>query len=208
MGIALLRLGDLTRYVSHSVIIGFTVGAGSLLVLDQTKNLLGLETRGHPEDRRDQRRGHGEAKGRREPFTDDLRHQALLVVRPAEVAPEEPPHPQDVLDPERPVEAVVVPDLGDDRGIAPLAHGGPDGVAERERGEEEHEEGNSEEHGDEREEAAADEADHVAPGGATRWARRAGPPAGLHGAARRGDALPSAPAGLGLKPHLAERRLV
>ena len=50
MGIALLRLGDLTRYVSHSVIVGFTVGAGSLLVLDQLKNLLGLESRGGPDE--------------------------------------------------------------------------------------------------------------------------------------------------------------
>jgi SulP family sulfate permease len=50
LGIALLRLGDLTRYVSQSVIVGFTVGAGSLLVLDQMKNLLGLESRGGPED--------------------------------------------------------------------------------------------------------------------------------------------------------------
>lgn len=50
LGIALLRLGDLTRYVSHSVIIGFTVGASTLLVLDQMKNLLGLEARGHAED--------------------------------------------------------------------------------------------------------------------------------------------------------------
>jgi SulP family sulfate permease len=50
LGIALLRLGDLTRYVSHSVIVGFTVGAGTLLVLDQMKNLLGLESRGAPED--------------------------------------------------------------------------------------------------------------------------------------------------------------
>jgi SulP family sulfate permease len=41
-GITLLRLGDLTRYISHAVIIGFTVGAGTLLVLDQLKNLLGL----------------------------------------------------------------------------------------------------------------------------------------------------------------------
>src|SRR5262249_55059355 len=46
LGIALLRLGDLTRYVSPSVIVGFTLGAGSLLVLDQAKNLLGLEARG------------------------------------------------------------------------------------------------------------------------------------------------------------------
>src|SRR6188768_2663614 len=34
-GISLLRLGDLTRYVSHAVIVGFTVGASILLVLDQ-----------------------------------------------------------------------------------------------------------------------------------------------------------------------------
>jgi SulP family sulfate permease len=50
LGIALLRLGDLTRYVSHSVIVGFTVGAGALLVLDQLKNLLGLAARGSAED--------------------------------------------------------------------------------------------------------------------------------------------------------------
>ena len=41
LGITLLRLGDLTRYISHSVIVGFTAGAGMLLVLDQLKNLLG-----------------------------------------------------------------------------------------------------------------------------------------------------------------------
>jgi sulfate permease, SulP family len=46
LGIALLRLGDLTRYISHSVIVGFTVGAASLLVLDQMKNFLGLEAGG------------------------------------------------------------------------------------------------------------------------------------------------------------------
>jgi sulfate permease, SulP family len=46
LGIALLRLGDLTRYVSHSVIIGFTVGASTLLVLDQMKNLFGWHGRG------------------------------------------------------------------------------------------------------------------------------------------------------------------
>jgi SulP family sulfate permease len=42
LAITLCRLGDLTRYISHSVIVGFTVGAGALLVLDQVKNLLGL----------------------------------------------------------------------------------------------------------------------------------------------------------------------
>src|SRR5262245_19825677 len=45
-GISLLRLGDLTRYVSHAVIVGFTLGAAILLVLDQLKNLLGLPALG------------------------------------------------------------------------------------------------------------------------------------------------------------------
>jgi SulP family sulfate permease len=49
-GITLLRLGDLTRYISHSVIIGFTLGASVLLVLDQFKNLLGLHTIGDAHD--------------------------------------------------------------------------------------------------------------------------------------------------------------
>lgn len=50
IGITLLRLGDLTRYISHSVIIGFTLGAGALLPLDQMKNLLGLKAMGDPHD--------------------------------------------------------------------------------------------------------------------------------------------------------------
>lgn len=41
LAIAFLRIGDLTRYVSHSVVVGFTAGASLLLVLDQLKNLLG-----------------------------------------------------------------------------------------------------------------------------------------------------------------------
>jgi SulP family sulfate permease len=44
--ITLCRLGDLSRYISHSVIVGFTLGAGSLLVLDQVKNLLGMRAVG------------------------------------------------------------------------------------------------------------------------------------------------------------------
>ncbi len=44
--ISLLRLGDLTKYVSHAVIVGFTLGASVLLVLDQLKNLLGLTAAG------------------------------------------------------------------------------------------------------------------------------------------------------------------
>ncbi len=50
LGITLLRLGDLTRYISHSVIVGFTLGASALLVLDQLKNLLGLRAAGSVHD--------------------------------------------------------------------------------------------------------------------------------------------------------------
>ena len=39
--ITLLKLGDLTRYISHSVIVGFTLGASALLVLDQVKIVFG-----------------------------------------------------------------------------------------------------------------------------------------------------------------------
>ena len=49
-GIALLRLGDLNRYISHAVIVGFTAGASVLLVLDQLKNLFGLAAQGGPHD--------------------------------------------------------------------------------------------------------------------------------------------------------------
>jgi SulP family sulfate permease len=49
-GISLLRLGDLSRYISHAVIVGFTLGAAVLLVLDQFKNLLGLPAQGTGED--------------------------------------------------------------------------------------------------------------------------------------------------------------
>jgi sulfate permease, SulP family len=48
--ISLLRLGDLTRYISSSVIVGFTGGASVLLVLDQLKNLLGFAAFGGPHD--------------------------------------------------------------------------------------------------------------------------------------------------------------
>lgn len=45
-GITFLRLGDLSRYISHAVIVGFTLGASVLLVLDQLKNLFGLPNLG------------------------------------------------------------------------------------------------------------------------------------------------------------------
>lgn len=50
LGISFLRLGDLTRYISHSVIVGFTAGASVLLVLDQMKNLFGLKAVGDVHD--------------------------------------------------------------------------------------------------------------------------------------------------------------
>jgi sulfate permease, SulP family len=49
-GITLLRLGDLSRYISHAVIVGFTAGASVLLVLDQLKNVLGLKAMGEHHD--------------------------------------------------------------------------------------------------------------------------------------------------------------
>lgn len=45
-GITLLRLGDLSRFISHAVVVGFTVGASVLLLLDQLKNFLGLKATG------------------------------------------------------------------------------------------------------------------------------------------------------------------
>jgi SulP family sulfate permease len=50
IGITVFRIGDLSRFVSHSVIIGFTLGASLLLVLDQLKNVLGLTALGDHED--------------------------------------------------------------------------------------------------------------------------------------------------------------
>ncbi|HYO25209.1 MAG TPA: SulP family inorganic anion transporter [Lacipirellulaceae bacterium] len=49
-GITLLRLGDLSRYISHAVIVGFTAGASVLLVLDQLKNVLGIPAAGDHHD--------------------------------------------------------------------------------------------------------------------------------------------------------------
>jgi sulfate permease, SulP family len=48
--ITLFRLGDLSRFISHSVIVGFTLGAAILLALDQLKNLLGLTPYGRHDD--------------------------------------------------------------------------------------------------------------------------------------------------------------
>jgi SulP family sulfate permease len=44
--IAVFKLGDLTRYISESVVIGFMAGAGTLVGLSQLGNLTGLRDRG------------------------------------------------------------------------------------------------------------------------------------------------------------------
>lgn len=44
--LGLFRLGDLTRYVSESVILGFMAGAGVLIALGQMPHLLGLTGKG------------------------------------------------------------------------------------------------------------------------------------------------------------------
>jgi SulP family sulfate permease len=47
--IAVLKLGDLTRYVSESVILGFMAGAGLLIALGQIGNFIGAAKRGTEE---------------------------------------------------------------------------------------------------------------------------------------------------------------
>ncbi len=44
--IAVFRLGDLTRYISESVVLGFMAGAGLLVGLGQVGNLLGIPDKG------------------------------------------------------------------------------------------------------------------------------------------------------------------
>lgn len=48
--IAILKLGDLTRYVSEAVVLGFMAGAGLLVALSQIHGLLGLKPQGTGED--------------------------------------------------------------------------------------------------------------------------------------------------------------
>jgi SulP family sulfate permease len=45
--IAVFKLGDLTRYISESVVLGFMAGAGFLVGLTQLGNLFGLKDRGN-----------------------------------------------------------------------------------------------------------------------------------------------------------------
>src|SRR5580698_9954176 len=44
--IAVFKLGDLTRYISESIVIGFMAGAGTLVGLTQLGNLTGIRDRG------------------------------------------------------------------------------------------------------------------------------------------------------------------
>ncbi|MFK4442316.1 MFS superfamily sulfate permease-like transporter [Caballeronia udeis] len=46
IAIAVFRLGDLTRYISESVILGFMAGAAVLLVVGQIGNVLGVREKG------------------------------------------------------------------------------------------------------------------------------------------------------------------
>ena len=45
----LLRLGGVIRYISYSVIVGFTAGAGILIAFNQVKNLIGIQFEERPE---------------------------------------------------------------------------------------------------------------------------------------------------------------
>ncbi len=47
IAIALFKLGDLTRYISESVVLGFMAGAGVLIALSQIGNLFGLVDQGN-----------------------------------------------------------------------------------------------------------------------------------------------------------------
>ena len=48
--ISLGRFGDLSRFISKAVIVGFTLGASALLLMDQLKNVLGLQVTPDPHD--------------------------------------------------------------------------------------------------------------------------------------------------------------
>lgn len=47
LGFGLLRLGGIVRYVSNSVVIGYTAGAGILIGANQLKNILGVDLSEH-----------------------------------------------------------------------------------------------------------------------------------------------------------------
>jgi SulP family sulfate permease len=50
IAVALFRLGDLTRYISDSVVLGFMAGAGALIALSQVAHVLGVKEVGSKHD--------------------------------------------------------------------------------------------------------------------------------------------------------------
>lgn len=46
--LGVLRFGNFTNFISHSVVVGFTAGAGILIGLGQLKNLIGVNIGNHP----------------------------------------------------------------------------------------------------------------------------------------------------------------
>lgn len=50
IAIAVTRLGDITRYISESVVTGFIVGAASLTIIGQVANALGVKAQGTGHD--------------------------------------------------------------------------------------------------------------------------------------------------------------
>ncbi len=48
-GFGLLKTGGIVRYVSNSVVVGFTAGAGILIAVNQIKNILGVRIDAHAE---------------------------------------------------------------------------------------------------------------------------------------------------------------
>ncbi len=46
LGFGLLRMGGIVRYVSNSVVVGFTAGAGILIATNQLKNIMGVSLEG------------------------------------------------------------------------------------------------------------------------------------------------------------------
>ena len=49
MAFGLLKMGGIVRYVSNSVVVGFTAGAGILIAVNQLKNVLGVSLEAHAE---------------------------------------------------------------------------------------------------------------------------------------------------------------
>lgn len=49
LGMGLARMGSFLNFISHSVVVGFTAGAGVLIAVNQLKNIFGLKIPSHPE---------------------------------------------------------------------------------------------------------------------------------------------------------------